>query len=205
MLARVATTDDLAAVTETITVSFHRDPVWSWAFPDDERRPAQYTALWGLMIGSAMRYPWVRVTEGCEAAAVWIPPGVSEFSPEDEARLEPLLEELLGRPQADRVLELMERFDEAHSVETPHYYLSLLGTHDDHRGKGIGMALLAENLALIDAEGMPAYLESTNPGNDKRYQRVGFEPFGSFSAPDGGPTVTTMWREPRQPGEQRPA
>ena len=204
MQARIATTDDVAAVTETITVAFHRDPVWSWAFPDDARRPAQYTALWGHLIGSATRYQWVRMTEGCEAAAVWIPPGGTELSPEAEAQLEPLLEELLGS-RAEVVMELMERFDEAHSVETPHYYLSLLGTHDDHRGKGIGMALLAENLALIDAEGMPAYLESTNPANDERYRRVGFERFGSFSAPDGGPAVTTMWREPRQPGEQRPA
>jgi GNAT superfamily N-acetyltransferase len=195
--ARVATIDDLPAVTETITVSFHRDPVWSWAFPDDDRRPAQYTALWGLMIRSAMRYPWVRVTEDCEAAAIWIPPSGSELAPGEEEAFTELITELLG-PRAELVLELLERFEHAQPVETPHYYLSLLGTHDAHRGKGLGMALLAENLELIDAEGMPAYLESTNPANNARYGRVGFEPFGQFSAPDGGPTVTTMWREPRR-------
>jgi len=197
MQSRIATTDDVAAVTETITVAFHRDPVWSWAFPDDERRPAQYTAVWGQMIRSAMRYRWVRVTDCCEAAAIWIPPGGSELPPEDEAAFMELIEEQLG-PRAETVKELLERFDQAQPKQTPHYYLSLLGTHDHHRGKGIGMALLAENLALIDAEGMPAYLESTNPANNQRYGRVGFEPFGEFSAPDGGPRVTTMWREPRR-------
>jgi predicted GNAT family acetyltransferase len=79
----------------------------------------------------------------------------------------------------------------------PHYYLSLLGTHDDHRGKGTGMALLRENLARIDAEGAPAYLESTNPANLARYESVGFVRLGEFAAPEGGPTVTTMWRDPR--------
>jgi ribosomal protein S18 acetylase RimI-like enzyme len=30
-----------------------------------------------------------------------------------------------------------------HPREPPHYYLTLLGTHPDHRGKGIGMRLEA--------------------------------------------------------------
>ena len=57
------------------------------------------------------------------------------------------------------------------------------------------MALLADNLARIDAEGRPCYLESTNPVNLDRYRSVGFADHGEFSLPDGGPTVTTMWRE----------
>ncbi len=44
---------------------------------------------------------------------------------------------------------------------------------------------------------MPAYLESSNPANNARYERVGFERIGSFSTPDGSQTVATMWREPR--------
>jgi len=93
-------------------------------------------------------------------------------------------------------MDLLARFEEAQPRTEPHFYLSLLGTHDDHRGKGIGMALLEENLARIDAEHMPAYLESTNPANLARYGRVGFVPIGEFSAP-GGPTATTMWRDAR--------
>ena len=60
------------------------------------------------------------------------------------------------------------------------------------------MELLAANLARIDDEGLPAYLESSNPANDERYERVGFERVGEFSTPDGSHTVVTMWREPRQ-------
>ena len=59
------------------------------------------------------------------------------------------------------------------------------------------MALLAENLARIDEEAMPAYLESSNPDNDKRYERLGFRRVGEFSTPDGSCTVATMWREAR--------
>ena len=56
----------------------------------------------------------------------------------------------------------------------PHYYLSLLGTRPDYRGRGLGFGLLAKNLAIMDAEGVPAYLESTNPDNNPRYERFGF-------------------------------
>ena len=58
------------------------------------------------------------------------------------------------------------------------------------------MALLADNLARIDAEGRPAYLESTNPANLERYRSFGFADRGTFTLGDDGPAVTTMWRDP---------
>ena len=59
------------------------------------------------------------------------------------------------------------------------------------------MRLLAHDLELIDAEGFPAYLESSNPANDARYASLGFEPIGELSYPGHGPAVTTMWRAAR--------
>jgi GNAT superfamily N-acetyltransferase len=192
---RVAVAADRAAVTATSCSSFDRDPVWSWRFDDDVRRPAQYALWWDGFVAGGLRYPWVRVTDGCEAVALWIPPGLAELSPEVEAGLEQQLEDLLGS-DSRRAVEMLTRFDAARPEE-PHHYLSLFGTHDDHRGKGLGMALLADNLAEIDALHSPSYLESTNPANLQRYARVGFEPLAEFAAGDGGPVVTTMWRPAR--------
>jgi hypothetical protein len=59
------------------------------------------------------------------------------------------------------------------------------------------MGLLAHTLAEIDAEHMPAYLESSNPDNDARYARLGFEPAGTISYRGTRPTATTMWRPAR--------
>jgi GNAT superfamily N-acetyltransferase len=194
--ARVASSEaDLESVTRTISLAFHEDPTWSWAFPDAARRQEQYAVFWRFMIAGAMRYPWVLMTDGCEVASVWIPPGGTEISEGDEERVEPMLEDLVG-PRADEVLDLLERFDAAHPKDRPHYYLSLLGTHPEHAGRGLGMALLAENLGRIDAEGMPAYLESSNPANNHRYERYGFAEIGEFYPPGSDTPVTTMWREP---------
>jgi GNAT superfamily N-acetyltransferase len=187
---RVATTSDLDDLTALLTTAFENDPLWSWAFPDSR----DLAVWWRFCIGSALRYPCVWITGDFAAASVWIPPDGVELTEEEEQRVEPLLRDLVG-PRAPDVLELVERFDASHPRETPHYYLSLLGTHLDYRGQGFGMALLGENLARMDAEGVPAYLESSNPANDRRYQRLGFKRLGEFTTPGGERTVGTMWRE----------
>ena len=107
-----------------------------------------------------------------------------------------MLEELVG-DGAGEVKELFDLFEAARPHDSPHYYLTLLGTHPSHAGQGIGMALLEENLARIDREWMPAYLESSNPANNHRYQRYGFEKIGEFYPPGSDTPITTMWREPR--------
>ena len=110
--------------------------------------------------------------------------------------MEGLLTELLG-DGATRVLETFERFEAAHPSAEPHYYLSLLATDPDQRGRGLGMGLLAATLERIDAEGAAAFLESSNPANDHRYERLGFARCGEFKLSEDGPAVTQMWREPR--------
>jgi GNAT superfamily N-acetyltransferase len=195
--ARVATAEDAEAITETLALAFHEDPVWSWAFPDANRRLEQHRAVWGLLVKAKIEEGSVWRTAGGEAAAVWVLPGRPELGPEDGERLEALVAGSMGEGAA-RVLDSFERFDAAHPHERgKHYYLSLLATHPDHSGRGLGMGLLAANLAGIDAEGAPAYLESSNPANDHRYERLGFAPCGEFELGEDGPTVTQMWRDPR--------
>lgn len=164
------------------------------ARPDGQTE--HFAAFWRLFVAGPLRYPNTWITEGGEAASVWIPPGGAELSAEQEDRLGELVAEYLG-PTADDFHELMARFETAHPRDEPHYYLSLLATHPQHRGGGIGMWLLAHDLALIDAEHRAAYLESSNPANDDRYRKLGFEQLGEFSYPGGGPVVTTMWRPAR--------
>jgi GNAT superfamily N-acetyltransferase len=126
--------------------------------------------------------------------ALWVPPGVPELEEVDEADLEEALDRVCGA-RAALVLEGFERFA-AIRPTTPHWYLSMLATRPDHRGRGLGMALVADRLRALDNDGLPAHLESTNPANLERYSQVGFELSGSFELP-GGPTVDTMWRPAR--------
>ena len=190
------TVADAEWVIDLYARAFYEDPTWSWAFPDPDQRLEQQRRWWGMFVRGALPYEWTWTTADHGAAALWIPPGLPELSEADEARLEPLLRSMVG-PRADDVLTLLERFDEHHPTRPPHYYLSLLATHPDHRGHGKGMGLLAGNLERLDALGVPAYLESSNRANDHRYARLGFVEIGEFSAPGGGPSLACMWRDPR--------
>lgn len=186
---------DADAVAELFALAFYADPTWGWAFPDPESRLDQHRRFWALFLHSAIPYRWVWMIEDGSAASLWIPPGEPELSDADEVLLEPLLREEVGA-HTEEVLTLIDSFESNHPRDRPHFYLSLLGTHPEHRGKGRGMALLAANLAQIDERGMPAYLESSNRANDHRYERLGFRQVGEFAAPGGEPTVACMWREP---------
>lgn len=192
MDVRVATISDLGGIAETLASAFEDDPLWGWAFPER----ADLETWWRFFAGSALRYPWTFIADDFAAVAVWIPPGGIELTGEEEAAMGPFLTDLLG-PRAGEVIRLVEAFEENHPGERPHYYLSLLGTHASQRGKGLGMALLAENLERIDIERAPAYLESSNPANNARYENQGFTRIGGFDRPDGGARVSTMWRDAR--------
>ena len=187
---------DLDTVTTIITLSFAEDPVWGPAFggATDEGRPA----VWRTYVAAAMRFPWTWLSAGDEATSVWFPPGEEEMTADQWDGFVSIMRRHLGDGDAERVVALFGRFEAAHPRAEAHYYLSLLGTHPDHRGAGHGMRLLADNLARIDAEGMPAYLESTNPANNDRYGRLGFEVVGSFEGYLPGTAITTMWRPARR-------
>jgi len=194
-VGRAAGPDDVPAVAACLASAFDDDPVWGrWTFPDQSSRAPRLYELMHFWSQAAVRHPWVRMTENAEAVAVWLPPGEPEMTPDEESVFGSLLIELLGT-RADEVQTLFDRFGE-HHPEEPHYYLSLWGTHRDHTGRGLGTALIHDNLARIDAERMPAYLESTNLANLTRYEALGFRRRGEF-APVAGPVITTMWREAR--------
>ncbi len=191
-VGRAATRDDLPAVAACLASAFYEDPLWGhWAFPEEASRTERLYELMHFWATAAARHPWVRMTENAEAVAVWLPPGEPEMTDEQEVSFQALLVNLLG-PRAGELNALFDQFDAHHPAE-PHYYLSLWATRRDHAGRGLGTTLIQENLAAIDGEGMPAYLESTNPVNVPRYEGLGFRRRGEF-ARAGGPPVTTMWR-----------
>jgi len=194
---RAATREDVRAVAACLTSAFYDDPVWGrWAFPEELSRAQRLFEFMRFFALAAIRHPWVRMTDRAEAVAIWVPPGVPEFTPAEEASFDPLLQSLFGG-RAGEISGLFEQFAEHHArCPGPHYYLSLWARHPDHAGSGLGRALLREDLARIDGERAPAYLESTNPANIDRYEALGFRRRSSFG-PEGGPVITTMWRDAR--------
>jgi ribosomal protein S18 acetylase RimI-like enzyme len=192
---RPASSAEVNDVVAILVSAFYDDPTWSWVFPEPSQRREQHRRLWTLYVEGAMRYSWVWMTAEFTATSVWIPPHGTDLSAEQESAMETLMAEFgPDGSLATQVLELCER---AHPRDVPHFYLSLLGTAVEHRGRGHGLGLLAENLGLVDEARMPAYLEASNPANVPLYVRYGFVVRDSIKLPAGGPEVVTMWRDSR--------
>jgi ribosomal protein S18 acetylase RimI-like enzyme len=198
-MTRVATGHDLPAIGAALALAFEHDPLWGWAFEEAERerKLEALVEVFGFFAAAAIDLGWVRVTDGVEAAALWIPPGSPEMTPADEERLPGVIGMACGPESATRVMELLDAFDRNHPHEPPHFYLSLLATHPDHAGRGLGVGLVAACLAEIDAGDPPAaaFLESSNPANLPRYERLGFRPTREVEL-IAGLSGTQMWRGP---------
>ena len=131
------------------------------------------------------------------AAAVWLPPpGTGQESRWRRLWLLPPLVRFLGL-RTPSVLSGLNRMEERHPHDPPYWYLFILGTEQPAQGQGLGSALLSHMLARIDADGMPAYLESSNERNIALYGRHGFEVTAELVIPSG-PRIWLMWREARR-------
>jgi GNAT superfamily N-acetyltransferase len=186
---------DVELVTETIALAFANDPVWGVALRRKDGSTAHHRPFWRLYVEGSLRCSGAYMIGDGAAVSVWVPPGCTELSTDQEAELAELIESSLDPDAAGAMVALWERFSANHPHDEPHAYLSLLATHPDHRGQGIGQQLLALDLARYDMHRTPTYLESTNPANDHRYERAGFRRIGGFLSVIDGAPISMMWRE----------
>jgi GNAT superfamily N-acetyltransferase len=179
------------AVIAVITLAFSSDPMTRWAFPE----PATYLRIMPQLArafgGNGFAHGTAHLTAAGAAAAMWLPPGIQP----DTEGLAALAAEHTPREQQadlDRVFAQMEM----HHPSEPCWYLPLIGVDPLCQGQGHGSALLRHALEQCDRDGMPAYLESSNPRNIPLYQRYGFEIIGTIQS-GTSPTVVPMLRTRR--------
>lgn len=188
---RIATDDDAAEVGRVLADGFRDDPVMTWVF-DEPGRDRKLQEFFGFVASEAL-VPLGATYVLPGSCANWTPPGTPEW-PEERGRR---LGELLDRACSPSDLERLGTLDAAmqqHHPEGDLWYLGSIATVVEAQGRGNGTRLLATSLERVDAEGLPAYLESTNPRNVSLYERHGFRRTGTIDLP-GGPPLTTMWRE----------
>ncbi len=195
---RGMTDADVAAVSAAQARAFYDDPLQVWTFPDDATRLAvlEQMFLVALPILSLAHGDCYTDPSGA-VAALWVRPGQWPFRLDDAeiARLTPL-QPLLGRRGLERQRLANDCMARSHPIE-PHWYLQGLGTDPPFQRRGYASAALAPVLARCDAEGTPAYLESTKRENVAFYERHGFAVTGTIDVPRHGPTLYVMWRDPR--------
>lgn len=197
--ARPAQKADLRALSRTLGRAFYDDPVSLWLLPNEKTRTAHLGRLFGAMTRHH-HLPLGGVEVACDgpdigAVALWDPPNQWQELRRAEWAMVPSFLRIFGlRVAMGR--EIQAAMKRVHPEE-PHWYLATIGSDPDVRGKGYGQALMRSRLERCDAEYCPAYLESSKPENVPYYERFGFTVTGEIKLPNGGPTLWSMWREPR--------
>jgi GNAT superfamily N-acetyltransferase len=81
--------------------------------------------------------------------------------------------------------------------EGPTWHLAFLATDPEHRGHGLARRLLDRQLARCDADGLPVWLETTDPVNPPIYERFGFRTVANVEDAVWLPGWWAMRRDPR--------
>jgi ribosomal protein S18 acetylase RimI-like enzyme len=198
MTIREAGYADMPSVGQLLGAAFHHDPVSVWLFPEAERRqavqPVFFEAFATLALDSG---GLVYLREDRLAATVWFPGGEDDGDEDDfMARFG-----MLTDSELEMFGHLSGLMAENHPDHSAHMHLQFIAVDPDRQRCGIGGELLEHNLAILDKDSTPAYLEASSQLSPPLYQRLGFEHVGAPYGPDGGPKMYPMWRELKGSGD----
>lgn len=179
------------AAIRALTLAFVRDPVMRWLFPSPSAYLTHFPRFADAFGGPAFGAGTAWTSDDASGAALWFPSGVH---PDAEA-IAAIVFEAIDPSRHAAMLAVMKQMGAFHPLE-PHWYLAILGVDSARQGQGLGAQLMHEALARCDDEGLPAYLESSNPANVSLYRRHGFEVIGEIQAYDS-PVSFAMSRPAR--------
>jgi ribosomal protein S18 acetylase RimI-like enzyme len=190
-ISSVATSEETSVIA-TLVSAFIADPVERWLFAE----PLQYLTHFPTFVAAFGMGGYASDTVfklgDFAAVAIWIPPGAAT---DGDAIVAALMESVPSDKHGD-AFSVLEQMDAAHPKE-PHWYLPWLGVDAALQGAGLGAALLRHGLARVDADRVPAFLETPNPRTVPFYERHGFVVW-SVSQAGACPPVTSM-RRPAAP------
>lgn len=150
--------------------AFLEDPFMAWMFPETATRAegvGRWFDFWIEFYGDQGIY-----TVAPDGAAIWAKPDAREFDEEWGVKFFGIF----TGETPERVDTLVNGLNAIEVLPKPpgSWYLNALAVEPQGRGKGTGKVLMAPTLELIDADGAPAYLDSSNHVNESFYTRLGF-------------------------------
>ena len=187
------------AAADAMAAGHAQYPSFRHVFPDERRRARALRAFFAATVGDAIPLGSVfAVTNGprVEAAAVWLPPGAFPWTLARKLAATPTLGRVaVADPRAfPTFLRYGGKVERSHPDER-HWYLEAISVRPECQRRGLGSRLVTPILERADGEGVPCYLETSDPANIAFYRRFGFDVVDPplVVLPDG-PPVTAMWR-----------
>jgi ribosomal protein S18 acetylase RimI-like enzyme len=184
---------DRGAALNTIVAAFAADPLLRWIMPKADTYLTFAAAAFDNFGGGAFAAGSAYQAADFAGVALWIPPGHDDD--EVDENVANLLAQAVAPERLEEVGAVLAAMQSFHP-DTPCWYLPLIGVDPHHQGRGLGAELMKYALARCDEQGLPAYLESSNPANISLYERHGFEVIGRIQE-GSSPPVHPMLRSAR--------
>jgi ribosomal protein S18 acetylase RimI-like enzyme len=186
----------VSEIAEALAQAFQDDPLQSYTFPDPEERrrlsPAHFTAIlrYGQLAGHVLAG-----AEPGSGAIVALPPGAGTPEMAEAAGLTRLAE-TIGVDAAGRFSRMIDYAEALHhrDMPDPHWYVMVIGVAPAFQGQGYARSLMQPLFDRADLEGLPCYLETTQPKNVSLYERFGFRVLVDEVEPESGLRVWTFRR-----------
>ena len=192
MSVRIASAADAPAIVRTLSRAFADDPFVRWLIRKDAPAEVSIRRYMELALHRlTLPHRAVYTTDACEGAALWAPPGTWDLSLGDQLSLLPAVVRVVGLGRLVAVASALSEV-EARRPPRPWWFLALLGTDPDVRGRGLGSSVLAPVLERCDREGVAAVLDTCVERNVRFYERHGFRVTAETPLPSGPPCWSMM-------------
>ncbi len=194
---------DRARVDETARMlarAFDDSPIFEFLFPKGSARLKITAGTFRSTLLDALPFGQIHVAvdgSGVIGAACWLPPEGYPVTPRRQAVLVARLARLFpwAPSRVPDSMRYLSATDRVHPKDL-HWYLAILGVDPRRQGEGLGGRLISHTLEPLDAQGIPAYLETDKERNLAWYDRHRFELRETLHPVRSGPPVWTMWRDP---------
>ena len=184
---------------EVLARAFTDDPQLIRFVTEPRRRVELLRSMFRMVLGHAVLHGEVyAVSPKMEGIAIWLPSGVPDITFWEMLRGGGLT--LLFKGGWEFLRKMKQDEDFAHELRwrlapTPHWYLAVLGVDPKFQGQGCASRLLKPMLAQLDAEKLPAYLETSTEEYVPIYRHFGFKVIQEAVLPGSGTKMWVMLRE----------
>jgi len=195
---RTVGADCVSELADITADAFRHDPFVNWMLKSQKHVLQMYTTL-AKHVYASRGFCQIYEENGVgQAATMWMMPEGS------------IKESLLGSLSLMKTFAMDDGFSgmkrglftgqamEKQHPKEPHVYLFTVGVKGAARGRGLGRQMIEPILAACDESGTMAYLENSNPANERVYNSLGFEHVAMIEPMVGSVPLQAMKRKPSQ-------
>lgn len=193
----------LIAATDTVAAAFMADPFFVYLIDDKQHRQKWLIKFMNAALKMSLPDVYGMETPDGQYRGVLSVFRPGKYPPSNRRTLEFIVRIFKTLPSVARYslrmlrgYKVLTQLEHHHPTES-HWYIQDIAVHPDMHGMGLGRQLMDWVVERADADGVPTFLETSNPINLGFYRRFGFEVDRTIEVGPGPPPVWTMWRAPQ--------